>query len=163
MKKRIFIGTILCIFVLISFPSINAFEGDAILKKEKQAELLSTLEYLDNTTHSKVFFTTYLLIGAAALSVVIAALIYIYFSGFIAPAPTEYPSINFVKDDASDTLTVASTDTDVLWKDIEIQGQCDKSALSGYVTAGDVISDCHGEIRIIHTPSNTLLGVFYFN
>jgi hypothetical protein len=171
MKKSIILGVILCVFVLVALPSINALEGDTLigkekannLKKTKLAELFSIAKELETNENPKMFYSSFLLVASVALTVIIAALIYIYVSGMIGPDSIETPSISFVKDEATDKLIVASADADVLWSDIEIQGQCNTAGLSGYVTAGDQITECNGEIRIIHIPSNAVLGIFNFN
>lgn len=170
MKKRLIIGIMLCVFVLVSLPSINALECNTLIgkresdnfKKIKSTELFSMINDLENDESPKMFFASSLLVAAIALSIVIAVLIYIYVSGFIVES-IEFPSMSFVKDDAQDTITVASTDANVLWSDIDIQGECNTLSLSGYVTVGDVITECNGEIRIIHIPSNAILGIFDFN
>ena len=170
MKKSIIAGILICAFILMSLPSINALEGKTLISKEKDSfkatkisEFFSMAKDLENKVVSQGIFKSSILLGTIVVGIIILILIYIYISGFIAPDPVDVPTITFVKDETSDTLTVSTTDTNVLWSDIEIQGQCNTEGLSLYVTAGDQITECNGEIRIIHAPTNALLGVFTFN
>jgi len=51
-----------------------------------------------------------------AITVAIAATVYVYVSGMIGSSPQSAPSMQFVKDDISDKLTVASADPgDLTW------------------------------------------------
>ena len=78
--------------------------------------------------------------------------------------PEPVPSIQFVKDSSGRTLTVAAVDPDdVLWSDIDVDGDCDTSGLGTYVVAGDVISSCYGRIKITYTPTNTVIGIWDFS
>lgn len=89
----------------------------------------------------------------------------LYNVDYILPKPEEskIPDIQFIKDDKNRTLTVESVSKKVLWKDeIEIEGECDKSNLGKYVTAGDKITDCIGIINIRHKPTDTLLYTYKF-
>ncbi len=49
------------------------------------------------------------------------------------------------------------------WSDIEINGDCNTGNLGEYVEAGDTITQCYGEIYIIHIPTDTILGIFEFD
>lgn len=169
MRKTLIIGVLLCAFLLCSIPSINAIESKKIIEEEKPennyktkiAKLFSTIKESENEEHPKIFFSTSILIAGIALTVVIAALIYIYCSGMITPDP-DSPLIEFSVDNTNDTIIVISTEPNILWSDIEIQGDCDKSGLSVYVKVGDEIKDCNGEIRLIYKPTDSLLGVYNF-
>ena len=73
------------------------------------------------------------------------------------------PSIQFQKNNADRTLTVAMADpADLLWSDIKINGTCDTSGLGTYVLAGDRINECYGTITISHLPTNALIGIWEF-
>jgi len=74
----------------------------------------------------------------------------------------EIPYIDFVKDEVNDTLTVKSVSGKVLWEDIKIEGNCDKSSLGRYVKEGDIITYCKGIIIIRHDPTDTLLYTYKF-
>lgn len=171
MKKIIFIGVVLCAFILLSLPSINAVETNTIEKHEKldkilnmnREELLSFISELkDQEASPKMFFSS-LLLAYCVLSIIIAALVYYYVSGFIEPPEEEIPSISFACDFNTRTITVTQADTGVLWSDLEITGDCNTSGLSTYITAGDQITECYGQIRIVHIPSNALLASTNFN
>jgi len=170
MKKTIIAGIILSVFVLVALPSVNAIQGDAVIQVEKSnkfkqtklSEFFSIAKELGNNETPRMFFSSSLLIISICLSVLLAAIIYVYVSGMVGN-DTAFPSISFTKDEQTDTLTVASTDENILWSDLDVQGQCNTEGLSLYVTVGDQITECNGEIRIIHIPSNAILGVFTFN
>ena len=70
------------------------------------------------------------------------------------------PDIAFTK--SSNILTVSRTDEGLKWDDFTITGECDKSALGGYIIAGDTITSCSGIITIIHNPTNSLIGSWTF-
>lgn len=74
----------------------------------------------------------------------------------------DIPDIQFKKDDQEKTLTVVSVSDQVLWKDIEIIGDCDTSALGRHVTEGDLIIECEGTITIRHIPTDTILSIWKF-
>ena len=75
----------------------------------------------------------------------------------------DIPDIQFKKDDQEKTLTVVSLSDQVLWKDIEIIGDCDTSALGKYVSEGDQIIQCEGTITIRHVPTKTILSTWKFS
>ena len=72
------------------------------------------------------------------------------------------PDIVFSKDEDKKTLTVESIIGKVLWADIEIEGDCEKSNLGSFIAIGDMITECTGTIVIWHKPSGTLLYTFKF-
>ncbi|MCD6468033.1 MAG: right-handed parallel beta-helix repeat-containing protein, partial [Thermoplasmata archaeon] len=82
---------------------------------------------------------------------------------FINESLWETPSVSFVVDKTQRTLTVLSVDNPyTLWDHIDVTGLCNTSGLSGYVTAGDQITECHGAITVVYKPVNELLDVFNF-
>lgn len=101
-----------------------------------------------------------------AITVAIAATVYVYVSGMIGTSPQSTPSIQFVKDDVHDKLTVASADPiDIQWADLNLS--CTGSTTlvypsSGYVLAGNEITNCSGTISVRYVPTNTLLGTWTF-
>ncbi len=100
-----------------------------------------------------------------AITVAIAATVYVYVSGMIGTSPQSTPNVQFVKDDIADTLTVASADPgDLDWEDLEITGTCTSDGLFGGtdVDAGNQITGCSGTITIRHIDTNTLLGTWTF-
>jgi predicted secreted hydrolase len=72
------------------------------------------------------------------------------------------PDIYFEKDEVNDILTVTYVSEKVLWSDIKVEGDCDKSLLGRYVNEGDQIIDCIGLISIYHKPTGTLLYTYKF-
>jgi flagellin-like protein len=99
-----------------------------------------------------------------AITVAIAATVYVYVSGMIGTSPQATPNIQFVKDDIADKLTVASADpNDLLWADISIIGTYTSLVNStANVLAGDYLDGCSGTISIRHVDTNTLLGTWTF-
>lgn len=73
------------------------------------------------------------------------------------------PNIEFIKDEENKILIVKSVSENVFWKDIDIEGICDKSKLGRYVVEGDEITNCEGSIQIMHIPSNKILYTFIFS
>lgn len=78
------------------------------------------------------------------------------------PLSEKKPEITFIQDDEGHTLTVKYVSKNVLWKDIEIEGECDNSSLGKEVLVGDMITDCTGAITFTYKPTNTHLWTFNF-
>ena len=102
-----------------------------------------------------------------AITVAIAATVYVYVSGMIGTSPQATPSIQFVKNDVHDKLTVASANpTDIAWTDLNLTMTGGSTTLvyptSGYVLAGNEVTNCSGTISIRYVPTNTLLGTWTF-
>ena len=101
-----------------------------------------------------------------AITVAIAATVYVYVSGMIGTSPQATPSIQFVRDDVRDKLTVASADPiDIAWSDLNITmtgGGTIVYPSSGTVLAGHEITNCNGTVAIRYVPTNTLLGTWTF-
>ena len=106
-----------------------------------------------------------------AITVAIAATVYVYVSGMIGSSPTSTPSVQFVKDDVGNRLTVASADPgDLRWSDFNISTNLTSHTHSlswsaaDPVKAGDYIYDVTGKqtITIRYDPTNTLLGTWDF-
>ena len=74
----------------------------------------------------------------------------------------QIPEIQFIQDIEKRTLTVKSFSQTLLWSDLEIKGECDKSDLGEYVTKEDKIKDCSGNIEIIHGPTGAEIGIWTF-
>ncbi len=113
-----------------------------------------------------------------AITVAIAATVYVYVSGMMGTSPEATPSVQFVKDDSNNRLTVASADPANLdWGDLEITPSNGFTwanlTATGFtfnlttdsVNAGDYISvvDGTGRVSIRHIDTNTLLGNWDFN
>ncbi|KYK28535.1 hypothetical protein AYK20_01185 [Thermoplasmatales archaeon SG8-52-1] len=107
-----------------------------------------------------------------AITVAIAATVYVYVSGMIGTSPESAPSLQFVKDASQMTLTVAQADTaNIAWSDFEVVNATGvtqaitvyNAALTGYVTAGDTLTFSEiGTYKIRYTPTNTLMGEWTF-
>ena len=117
-----------------------------------------------------------------AITVAIAATVYVYVSGMIGSSPTSTPSVQFVKDDVNDKLTVASADPgDLKWNSFRVTFDGTSGYLrtgDGYtfnasamasladtiiVTAGDYFAfNSSGAVSIRHIDTNTLLGTWDF-
>ena len=126
-----------------------------------------------------------------AITVAIAATVYVYVSGMIGTSPQSAPNVQFVKDDVNNKLTVAKAEPGNLnWGDLQITlnttgtvtlhagGNSFTINQNGAVTAGgwstynstsvsagnyiDVGSSAF-TITIRHTPTNTLLGTWEFH
>jgi len=114
-----------------------------------------------------------------AITVAIAATVYVYVSGMIGTSPQSAPNVQFVKDDINNKLTVASAEPGNLhWGDLVIVPSNGLSwanltangftfnSTSDSVEAGDYISiasGASGTISIRHEDTNTLLGTWDFH
>ena len=107
-----------------------------------------------------------------AITVAIAATVYVYVSGMIGGSPDTTPNVQFVQDVVGDTLTVASAEpTNLVWGDCSYSMAPDTTSmtLSGWGTttqdilAGDQITVTgSGDISVRHDDTNTLLGTWTF-
>jgi len=105
-----------------------------------------------------------------AITVAIAATVYVYVSGMIGTSPESAPSLQFVKDASQMTLTVAQADTsNILWADFEVVNATGTYAVTVFgitatsVTAGDTLSFTDPDTyKIRYTPTNTLMGEWTF-
>ena len=105
-----------------------------------------------------------------AITVAIAATVYVYVSGMMGGESEVTPVITFSKTDqaSTNTLTVISADPgDLDWGDfvLKIDGTGTAHGQSGNVEAGDIItiaSTGDYTVTIAHTPSNTLVGEWDF-
>jgi flagellin-like protein len=107
-----------------------------------------------------------------AITVAIAATVYVYVSGMIGTSPETAPSIQFTKDGTARTLTVAQADpTDIAWADFTISNSTGTEfttasfGLTGNVDAGDSIDFyTYGAMtwNIRYDPTNTLMGSWTF-
>ena len=184
MRLRLILGSILSVFILLLVPSINAIEYKVLSEENKSLFNLYVQRFskgdlidFDNVlSHQpKGFIINSILIIALSIIIglgltislyvvtfVIALLIYIYVSNIIGPEPA--PLIQFVKDDYFDKLVVATVSRDnVLWSNIDVQGNCDTSQLGKYVEPYDQITSCHGIIDIYWKPTDTLMVHYEFD
>ena len=121
-----------------------------------------------------------------AITVAIAATVYVYVSGMIGTSPQSAPNIQFVKDDVNNKLTVAKAEPgNIKWSDLVITFSDNSSSLiprlhseSGLTSditanslpgdtihAGDYIDWINGShtVTIRHSSTNTLLGTWDFH
>ena len=76
-----------------------------------------------------------------AITVAIAATVYVYVSGMISSPGQQAPSIIFQVDDNNDRLTVTSTDPDVQWEDLGIRST---EAVTIYVNGEETSTGAEG-------------------
>ena len=96
-----------------------------------------------------------------AITVAIAATVYVYVTGMIGGGTTRTPNISCVPDNTNNLLRVSSSDPDVSWTDVNITILANGTdthylAKTGTVTAGDTISvdtylvDAGNNLSLIH-------------
>ena len=115
-----------------------------------------------------------------AITVAIAATVYVYVSGMIGTSPETTPNMQLVKDNTNKKLTVASADPGNLqWADFNVtivntsanpdtySYPVGTSPLTGTITAGAIItvgeSGYTYTVTIRHKPTNTLIGTWDFS
>jgi flagellin-like protein len=103
-----------------------------------------------------------------AITVAIAATVYVYVSGMIGTSPQVTPNIQFSKNDVANTLLVSSADpTSLKWSDVErVSGTLKTGATmpTGTILAGDTVSVTSAvtTVTLRYKPTNTLLGTWTF-
>ena len=110
-----------------------------------------------------------------AITVAIAATVYVYVSGMMGGAAEKAPTITFTKDESRDTLTVVQADVGISWSDVFMNatgtggtvGYNNTHGQTGEVTAGDTIdfsgsAELTGDlvIQFSYTPTNALIGTY---
>jgi len=101
-------------------------------------------------------------------AVIIAALIIIagfvlFRAGYVPnPVTPVTPDIDFIQDDENEKLIVSHVSSKVLWRDIQITGDCDRSGLGEYVLEGDEIVNCLETIILRYEPTGEELGSWTF-
>jgi len=108
-----------------------------------------------------------------AITVAIAATVYVYVSGMIGGGSTKTPSIACVPNNTENVLTVASADPDISWTDVNITILCNSTTTvyqskTGTVTAGDeidvsayiVASGNKAAVTLRYDPTNSLIGTW---
>lgn len=103
-----------------------------------------------------------------AITVAIAATVYVYVSGMIGTSPQQTPNMQLVKDDTNNKLTVASADPgNLLWSDFALTNTTGSAwnNNTGTVEAGQIIEVSSGSVTVSirHVPTNTLIGTWEFN
>jgi len=74
----------------------------------------------------------------------------------------ETPEFEFIIDEVNKKIIVDYVSEEVLWKDIEIKGDCSRAYLSTYVVKGDEITNCKGTITLKYIPTGKELGSWTF-
>ena len=110
-----------------------------------------------------------------AITVAIAATVYVYTSQMMGGGTTiPIPTITFYRTESDNTLTVIQGDPIINWIYVNMTATDGTNYfydhnLNGTLNAGDTISfDGQGlsgsiTIRIIHTPTNSLIGTYKLN
>ena len=110
-----------------------------------------------------------------AITVAIAATVYVYVSGMMGGAAEKAPTITFTKDESENTLTVVQADVGIAWGDLNMTATNDTGyyydtgfGSTALVTAGDTISFNTNigddiTIRFAYTPTNALIGTYKLN
>jgi FlaG/FlaF family flagellin (archaellin) len=105
-----------------------------------------------------------------AITVAIAATVYVYVSGMIGGGGEKTPTISCNPDNANNKLVIVSAGSDISWTDVNISVTNDTGsyyvANTGTVTAGEEINldsyiSSTGEsasVRFRYTPTNSLIG-----
>ncbi len=95
-----------------------------------------------------------------AITVAIAATVYVYVSGMLGGGATKTPDMAFNKEvTPASGLRVVRADADILWSDVNITGGAYEGD-NDEVTAGDFINATATQITIRYTPTNTLIGTW---
>jgi flagellin-like protein len=108
-----------------------------------------------------------------AITVVLAATIYVWVSGF-GGGGDKTPSLSCAPDNADDVLRVTACDDGVSWSDINItvtlaNGTTEYISNTGTVTAGDEIDLSSGygtgmvTVQLRYDPTNALIGTWTVN
>ena len=107
-----------------------------------------------------------------AITVAIAATVYVYVSGMLTPGSTKAPDITFVKDEVANKLQVTQISSPtVLWTDLEITASTGTvtgdTAYSGYILTGQTINvtafDAGGFCNFtVSYGTTTLYGSYQF-
>jgi len=125
-----------------------------------------------------------------AITVAIAATVYVYVSGMIGGTKTQTPNVACTTDATQDRITVATADANIRWKDVVVTTDAGfrwnittptGAILAGnatqilalsdnvYITAGDYIAldyiTVSGNCRVTlkYTPTNSLFGTWTVN
>jgi len=95
-----------------------------------------------------------------AITVAIAATVYVYVSGMLGGTQNKAPNMAFNKQTTpTKGLTLVSADSGLVWTDFTTTGA---ARPTGTVTAGQFITLGIGNttISVVYTPTNTLMGTW---
>ena len=91
-----------------------------------------------------------------AITVAIAATVYVYVSGMLGGGSESAPSMSFTKENSPDGIRVISAGGNYSWSDFTVNGN--SSISYTYVEAGQFIGCDGDEMTIVHDDTNTLVG-----
>jgi flagellin-like protein len=103
-----------------------------------------------------------------AITVAIAATVYVYVSGMLTPGSQDAPDVAFIMDDVANTLTCTKvSESGLIWStDIVAEnstGSVDWTLPTGTVTAGDQITGIAGDVTVtVSYKGQTLFGTWTF-
>ena len=95
-----------------------------------------------------------------AITVAIAATVYVYVSGMIPEMTASKAIPQFQLFKSGDTLIVQSCGDNIAWADITITGTATKPVTTD-MSAGESITDCSGHVTIVY--QNQLIGNYDFS
>jgi len=98
-----------------------------------------------------------------AITVAIAATVYVYVSGMLGGGATKAPSMAWNKETSpTKKLILVSADPGLVWGDFTITGSSSTYGATVAVTAGQLVNltGATGTITIYHEPTNTLMGTW---
>ena len=119
-----------------------------------------------------------------AITVAIAATVYVYVSGMIGGTKTQTPNVACTTDSTANTITVATADANIKWSDVVITSDITATKVIWYgggatsnavtpmpagttILAGDyiIVSAATGNVQVTlrYTPTNSLLGSWTVN
>jgi len=115
-----------------------------------------------------------------AITVAIAATVYVYVSGMIGGTQTQTPTISCMVDSTANRMIITSADSETSWSDITITSDdvdvvwviytgggstvgTNNTMPSSYLTAGDylrVLANATGNVKFTfrYNPTNSLMG-----
>jgi len=138
---------------LLVVGALLVFVGALLLRSVPK-----TLKPLDRFAKDKAAVSPVIaVVLMVAITVVLAAVVFVLVSDIGNQDVDASPRIVFGKD-GPDALVVLSADsTGVQWGDLRVQGCSGVLADNETVYAGDRVTGCVGEVRVIHKPSNSLI------
>lgn len=90
-----------------------------------------------------------------AITVVLAAVVFVLVSRLADDPGSQAGKINFSKDESQDRLTVVGSEGPGQWAAYSISG-C-SNANSGNITAGQQLTGCSGRVTVVFDETNTLV------
>jgi len=111
-----------------------------------------------------VLIIVLVLVIAIVSTIAIAAIVYVYMGRMTGSSSVgDTPSVYFSPSYTYNVLTVMSTESNLEWDDFSFAGACNTSGLGTYVTFGDMITNCSGQIIISYEPTGGTMGTWTFS